>query len=118
MNMYAINRTALTVIPKQPYIDWANTLDDTGPKLDINDPHYECTVYLIDEVIDDARLARALRRHYPQIFEQELVAWHRLEKDWPPKRDYRTFKQWFDVKVSTVVFDFSRYQIVHEGFES
>ena len=44
MKAQIINRTALTVIPKQPYIRWANSLDDDGPKLDVHDPHYEPTV--------------------------------------------------------------------------
>ncbi len=26
--MKTINRTAITVIPKQPYIDWANSFED------------------------------------------------------------------------------------------
>lgn len=117
MKVNVINRTALTVIPKQLYINWANTLDDDGPKLDINAPYYEPTVYLIDEVADDAVLTRALRRHYAQIFEHELANWHLVEKDWPHKRDFQTFKDWFDVKVSTVVLDLSKHSIELEEFQ-
>lgn len=111
------NRAALTVIPKQPYIDWANSLDELEPKLDINDPHYEFTVYLVDEVADEAAVARALRRHYPYIFEHELVAWYRDEKDWPQQRDFRTFKAWFEVKVSSVVLDLCRRPFETEELE-
>jgi len=31
--MKTINRTAITIRPKQPYIDWANSFDD-GEKYD------------------------------------------------------------------------------------
>ena len=114
MKANIINRTALTVKPKQPFIDWANSLDDDGPKLNINDPHYEPTVYLIDEAIDDRALSRILSRHYSQIFENELAGWHLVVEDWPEKRDGRTFKKWFEVTVSTMVLDLSQRYM---GFE-
>ena len=116
MRAHIINRTALTVIPKQPYIRWANALDDNGPKLDVNDPHYEPTVYLIDEVTDDMALNSALRRYCSQIFENELANWHLLVADWPQKRDLRTFKDWFEVKVSTVVLDLSKRYLELEAY--
>ena len=117
MKVNVLNRTALTVIPKQPYINWANALDDDGPKLDINDPHSEPTVYLTDEVADNAVLTRTLRRHYAQIFEYELSNWHLVKTDWPRKRDFRTFQDWFDVRVSTIVLDLSKRSIKLERFQ-
>jgi hypothetical protein len=108
MRAQIINRTALTVIPKQPYVRWANSLDDDGPKLEVHDPHCEPTVYLIDEIPDDAALKNALRRHYAQIFENELASWHLAKEDWPQQRDIRTFREWFEVKVSTMVLDLGR----------
>ena len=117
MRAHIVNRTALTVIPKQPYIQWANSLDDDGPKLDVNDPHYEPTVYLIDEAEGDAALNRALRRYSPRIFENELANWHLLREDWPQKRDLRTFKDWFEVKVSTVVLDLSKRSLALEEYQ-
>lgn len=32
--MKTINRMVVTLIPRQPYIDWANGFDDGGPKMD------------------------------------------------------------------------------------
>jgi len=31
--MSTINRTVVSIIPKKPYIVWANSFDDDGPKL-------------------------------------------------------------------------------------
>ena len=117
MKAQIINRTALTVIPKQPYIRWANSLDDDGPKLDVHDPHYEPTVYLIDEVTGDAALDSALRRYCPQVFGNELANWHLLEEDWPQKRDFRTFRDWFEVKVSTIVLDLSKRHLALDEYQ-
>ncbi len=46
-----------------------------------------------------------LDRHYAAIFEEELGAWHRVEADWPTRRDLRTFLAWFEVDVHSLVFD-------------
>ena len=116
MKANIINRTALTIIPKQPFIDWANSLDD-GPKLKVNDPNYEPTVYLVDEVSSDTALNRIIRQHYSQIFENELAGWHLIIEDWPQKRDSRTFRKWFEVIVSTVVLDLSQRYINLEDYE-
>lgn len=115
--MNLINRAALIVIPKQPYLDWANTLDDEGPKLDINASYYEYPIYLIDDVEDDQAAVKAIQRHYTHIFENELMAWHRDEKAWPQQRDWRTFKKWFEVQVSSMVFDLSQRQIALEKLD-
>jgi hypothetical protein len=112
-----INRTALIVMPKRPYLDWANTLDDKEPKLDIDAPYYEYPIYLIDNVGDGQAAYKAIRRHYSHIFEHELMAWHRDEKDWPRQRDFRTFNKWFEVKVSSMVIDLSRRPIELEEFD-
>jgi hypothetical protein len=112
-----VNRAALTVIPKQAYVDWANTVFKSEPQLDANDPHQEYTVYLINEVDDEAGITRAIRRHYPYIFEQELAAWCGDTRAWPQRRDYRAFKNWFDVKVSSVVLDLSKHHFEVEEYE-
>ncbi len=45
-----LNRGVLIVRPKQPYLDWAATLDDSGV---VPDPEGEKTVYLIPEFESD-----------------------------------------------------------------
>ena len=48
--MKLVKRTAVIVIPKQPYIDWANSLDD-DVKFEDN-PSPEHTIYLLEESPD------------------------------------------------------------------
>lgn len=111
-----LNRAAVTVIPKQPYIEWANALEEGGPKIDPKAPSSEYTVYLINEVDDEMDFQRALRRHCRFIFEHELAGWHRDEEGWPQERDYRTFEQWFEVQFSSVVVDLSKHPHIVEEF--
>jgi hypothetical protein len=36
-HMPMLNRSAIILIPKQPYADWANSLDDDGPRFEISE---------------------------------------------------------------------------------
>ena len=49
MPMRLVKRAAITVTPKQPYIDWANRLDEDGVKIG-EDFQPERHVYLIGDV--------------------------------------------------------------------
>ena len=52
--------------------------------------------------------------HYAEIFEEELVAWMQDEKTWPPNRDYRMFREWFDVRIVEIMFDLADGPVTHE----
>jgi hypothetical protein len=116
--MNLANRAALTIIPKQPYAEWANSVDDQEPKLSLESPHVEYTVYLIGNVANDRGVAAALKEHYAEIFEEELAVWMQDEKTWPKNRDYRMFREWFEVKVSSMVLDLGNDRIEVEEFDS
>src|SRR5213594_2183236 len=68
-----LNRGAVIVRPRQPYLDWAAGLDDSGLMPDPND---EQTVYLIPSYDDDEEAWEILGEVYPAIFENELYGWH------------------------------------------
>jgi len=105
ISFLAVNRTALIVRPKKAYVEWANSLEVGGPKLDLDEPETEYTIYLVEEMSHDLGPQPALRKHYSSIFVQELAGWHRDKSAWPPKRDLKTFNQWFDVEVHSLVVD-------------
>jgi hypothetical protein len=62
----------ILVKPKLPYIEWANSLDDNGPKLDIEKPYDEYTIYLVDEIGYKGDIENVLKKLYAKIFEYEL----------------------------------------------
>ena len=66
-----INRNAVIVRPKQPYINWASQLDNSGIMPDQND---EPTIYLIPEYNDDSSAWAILEQIYDSIFDAELHA--------------------------------------------
>ena len=89
-----INRSAVIVRPKQPYINWASQLDNSNIGPDQND---EPTIYLIPEYNNDSSAWAILEQIYDSIFDAELHAWHTQPSDWPTNRTFAIFRDWFDV---------------------
>ena len=103
--MRRVKRTAISLKPKQPYIDWANSLDGDGVKIGAEFSPEE-NIYLIADSVDQPDdLEMFLEPYYQTIFEEELEAWHRLEADWARRRDLTRFLAWFEVEVHSLVLD-------------
>ena len=62
-------------------------------------------VPLLQSVFVNRDDERILKKVYRRIFEEELYAWMTDESVWPEKRDYPTFRAWFDVAFHSLVFD-------------
>ena len=111
MNIRQLRRTAIIVKPKEPYIQWANSLDEDGIKLG-EEFEPEHTIYLIEDItgylID---IEAMITPHYEFIFEEELNSWHRHKNDWPARRDLATFLEWFEVEYHSVIIDLCRGRI-------
>ena len=106
-----INRIAAVVEPKEPYYAWARALDDEEPSIDSMWREKMTSVYLIDEE-EDAE--DSLRRNWDWIFEEKLFSWHRDREAWPQERTYRSFREWFEVRLVGVVFDLSEYPLLQQ----
>jgi hypothetical protein len=95
-----VQRAAITLTLQQPYIDWANSLDDDGVIFGV-DFWPEKHIYLVEATGDHLLDKEAIiRPYYQTIFEEELNSWHRRESDWPAQRDFKTFLDWFDAEVT------------------
>ena len=97
-----LNRAALIVRPKEPFIQWALSIDNDGIGPEADD---EQTVYLIPQFDDQRGFERILKKIWPEIFECELEDWYTDETLWPPNRTYAMFKKWFRVEYHTVIED-------------
>jgi hypothetical protein len=109
-----LNRGVVIVRPKQPYLDWAAGLDDSGI---VPDPNGEQTVYLIPSYEDDDEAWEVLQNVHTAIFENELHGWHTDETAWPRRRNFAMFKAWFEVELHSVVEDLCDSEIVDEDDE-
>lgn len=101
-----LNRGAVIIRPRQPYIDWANGLDDSDL---VPTPEGEHTVYLIPAYENDDQAMLILSTCYQAIFEAELLGWHTDESDWPNDRSFILFQEWFSIELHSVVEDLCGY---------
>jgi hypothetical protein len=111
--MRLVKRAAIIVTPKQPYITWANALDEDGVKID-EDFEPEKNVYLIGDVSDIIPFERdvIVRPYFKAIFEEELNSWYQLESTWPALRTYEIFLEWFEVEVHSMVLDLEGSRLI------
>ena len=104
--MGLVNRAAIVVKPKQPYLDWTKLDDETGVAEEVfkgmhEDPH----VFLLPEYEDDEAQRMILESVWPILFEEMLEGWLRDESAWPKDRTFAMFNEWFEVQMSSMVED-------------
>jgi hypothetical protein len=102
--MSLLYRTPILISRKEPFIDWANSIDHGAPVLTADLARVR-TVYLVTVFEQDTDLAALLDEWWPDIFEEELSAWMEDESCWPAERTRQTFEEWFDSECGDVVID-------------
>jgi hypothetical protein len=111
--MQTINRTAILVSFKEPYLEWAKNVDeDAADHADILQG--ETSVYLVESSEDGGVV---ITDYATEIFEHELIAWHRDEAVWPRKRDFLTFTKWFNFTIQPLIFDLEDEPIDAEPYD-
>jgi hypothetical protein len=113
-NSIMLNRCALIVRPKKPFLDWAAQLDDSGI---LPDPSGEQTVYLIPEYESDEQAQSILKRIYKEVFERQLDGWHTDQSAWPARRGLKTFYEWFTVELHSVIEDLCAHPLIDDDDE-
>ena len=103
--MITINRTAIVVMPRQPFLDWLHRADPTSGGLSLEDLRREQTVYLLPECENEEEAREWLKEMCGQIFEEQLDGWYRVPSSWPSRRDLGTFDRWFEWSFHPVVVD-------------
>jgi hypothetical protein len=102
--MRILNRNVVILRPKQPYVDWANALDD-GPPFDPAEEPEGGTAYLVPEAATVEEIRAFVVRHGEEMFEHELDAWHTDRAAWPRNRSYTMLQEWFEIEIHSMVVD-------------
>jgi hypothetical protein len=103
--MTTLNRTAIMVMPGQPFLDWLHRTDPTSGGLSLEDLRREPTVYLLPESENEEEVRECLKEMCGQIFEEQLDGWYRAPSSWPSRRDLDAFDRWFEWSSHSVVVD-------------
>ena len=103
------NRTAVLIRHKQPYLDWAKSLDEEDGVDPL--PAGHTTIYLIPDHDDGESMEAELKSCYASIFEEELESWSTDPKQWPKDRSFKVFQAWFDYEAIEMVHDVGQEEI-------
>jgi hypothetical protein len=101
--------SAIIAKPKQPYIDWANTVFGENEKVTLGEygKGDDSNVYLIPEIEDDDDLNKFLKKKWKCIFANELYDWCTEESLWPKNVSFEMFLEWFEIEYNSMVIDLS-----------
>lgn len=104
--MNSINRMAVVIRPKAPFAQWVNNLPDmNGRVMSLEDLQQDCLVVLIPAYDRTQDAAAHVKEIYREIFGEELWGICTREEWFPPQQDWKTFQQWFDIEIHSVVMD-------------
>lgn len=98
-----VNRFAVLLVPTEAFCRWANSCPGGGSEVSREDVRREPTVYLIPEGDGDPK--DYAERHYRRMLIEELNGWYTDETAWPEDMSIRTFRSFFDVHATSMVFD-------------
>jgi hypothetical protein len=100
-----LNRSAIVVKPRQPFLDWLHVADPTSRTLTLRELVQESTVYLIPECDTNEDVADFLRELCEDIFIEQLAGWFTDTTTWPQDRSFDVFCRWFDFQHHSMLVD-------------
>jgi hypothetical protein len=114
--MRVINRTAVTIVGAQPYIDWTLKTDADANKGSVTVARAKTygSAFLLPELELEEDVQEWIEENALWIFEFQLSAWTEDESTWPATRDVKMFRDWFRVDVHSIVVDVADDEIEGE----
>jgi len=100
-----LNRSAVVVKPRQPFLDWLHGADPTSHHPTLRDLAREPTIYLLPEWDTEAELEKALREVREEIFCEQLAGWFNDTATWPKDRGFEAFCRWFEYQHHSMLID-------------
>ena len=105
--MRLLNRTAISLVGAQPYVDWMHKTDSTVARntLSVARAKPFGTAVLLPELELEEDVQEWVEENAAWLFEFQLSAWTDDETTWPATRDLKMFREWFRVDIHNVVVD-------------
>jgi hypothetical protein len=103
--MECINRAAVVIKPKQPFVDWLNSIPDEDIDFTLERISEDNITFLIPQYDNPEDSKNYIRKRFKNIFEWELFGWIVTEELWPKNRTWEMFQEWFSVEINSEVFD-------------
>jgi hypothetical protein len=103
-----IDRYAIVLKRLEPCIKWIYGVEPKYQIVEGGEPH----IYLVTEEVGD--LEQWLRKNFNKFFALELENEIPDKKKWPQNRNFKMFKQWFNVELSTMIYDLENIPVYKE----
>ena len=104
--MSLVNRSAVVVRPREPFLQWAKLDDSTGIAESVFEGLRSApNVYLIPENEDVEDVRDLIRPAWSEVFEAMLESWLTDPGMWPANRTWAMFEDWFEIQVCECVHD-------------
>jgi hypothetical protein len=116
IDAYTIDRAVITLIKKEPYLKWANSISDPDLVSTLEDLNSDPSTYLIPSGESNVELLAHLCVLSKEIFEIELNGWSTDEKEWEKDKSWENFNKWFDYTISSMPIDLGRDEIERADF--
>lgn len=119
---YTLNRGSVTLKPKQPVLDWLNSVDRSlgvkdSMKFDPLDEHGDTFLVPGEPMIESRQDAVAwVEKNWKDFFEFELGQWILDDTLWPQKPTLKLFREWFDIEYRSMVWDLGSDPLRHEDW--
>jgi|AntRauTorcE11897_2_1112592.scaffolds.fasta_scaffold05375_5 hypothetical protein len=104
--MKMLNRSAISVKLRQPFVDWINSVSDSGEEeVTLDEVNQESTSYLVPELEEEEDLENLIEDRYLDILENELFSWEEDDSLWPEDMDRALFDEFIRIEPAFMVFD-------------
>ena len=113
--MVTVNRSAIIVEPREPFLNWLHAADPTSRKLTLRERTGEPTIYLVRECDPGDELEQALRELCEEIFTEQLAGWYTDTETWPEDRSFDAFCRWFDFRHHSMLVDLCDEPLTQES---
>jgi hypothetical protein len=109
-----LNRSAIVVKPRQPFLDWLHSADPSSHRLTLGDLSREPAIYLIPECDTEADVHDVLRELCEETFVEQLAGWFRDEATWPQDLGFDVFCRWFEFRHHSMLVDLADEPLIDE----
>ena len=110
-----LNRSAMVVKPRRPFLDWLHTADPTSRNLSLHELVQEPTIYLIPECDTEEDVREVLQELCEEVFVEQLASWFTDESTWPADRSFDVFCRWFDFQHHSMLVDLCDERLIDES---
>lgn len=117
---FTINRSMVTLVPEQPFLDWIKAVDpEPVPALSLDHVREDQSVFLLPNDIADSpeNATHWVEKRWQAFFEFMLGEWFD-DSLWPEQLSLAMFREWFSLRFHSMVFDMAPdAPVIHEDWD-